>query len=75
LFGLLGFIVAGGVARALRALLRRRPSRALARLVWPAAATGYAFLSDGLDLPPWAAFSAACAAASLSRGVLGVSRR
>jgi len=73
--GLLAFLVAGGAGRAIRALLRRRPSRALARLVWPVAATGYAFLFDGVGLPRWATFFAAVAAASLTRGVLGVSRR
>ena len=73
--GLLAFFIAAGVARCVRALVRGRRGKALGRLVWPAAATGFAFLFDSLGLPAWATFLTAFAAASLTAGALGFSRR
>jgi hypothetical protein len=65
--GLLAFLVAAAVGRALRALVRRRTGRAVYRLIWPAAATGYAFLFAALGLPAWATFLVAIVAASLTK--------
>src|SRR5437773_642441 len=48
-YGLLAFFVALGVGRAIGALVRRLPELALSRAIWPAAATGYAFLVDRAD--------------------------
>lgn len=62
-YGLLGFLVAGALLRAIRTDSARRA-------VWPAAATGFAFLYDGLGLATWATFFAAWACASVTRWVL-----
>ena len=43
-YGLLAFFVAMGAGRVLGALVRGRPDRAFSKAVWPAAATGFAFL-------------------------------
>ena len=59
-----------GVGRVLGALVRGRFDRALYKAIWPAAATGYAFLFDGLGLPRWAKFFVAFIAASLTKGAL-----
>jgi hypothetical protein len=69
-YGLLAFFVALGVGRAIGALVRRLPERALSRAIWPAAATGYAFLFDALGVPPWATFFVSAIAASLTKGAL-----
>ena len=74
-FGLLAFFVAAGIGRALQALLRGRAARTVRRLIWPAAATGFAFLFDAVGLPTWATFLTAFVAASMTRSALGVSRR
>jgi hypothetical protein len=66
-FGLLAFFVAMGAGRVLGALIRGRADRALYKAVWPAAATGYAFLFDAIGLPPWANFFVSFIAASLTR--------
>jgi hypothetical protein len=68
--GLLGFFIALGAGRVLGALVRGRADRALAKAIWPAAATGFAFLFDGLGLPRWAIFFCAWIAASVTRGAL-----
>lgn len=68
--GLLGFVIALGVGRVLGALVRGHADRALAKAIWPAAATGFAFLFDDLGLPRWAVFFSAWIAASLTRGAL-----
>jgi hypothetical protein len=62
-YGLLAFFVAAALGRALRTNSARRA-------VWPAAATGFAFLYAGLGLATWATFFAAWACASVTRWVL-----
>ena len=69
-YGLLAFFIAMGAGRVLGALLRGRTRRALYKAVWPAAATGYAFLFSSLGLPPWATFFVSWIAASLTRGAV-----
>jgi hypothetical protein len=69
-YGLLTFFIAMGAGRVLGALIRGRSDRALAKAIWPAAATGYAILFDALGLPPWATFFVAWIAASLTTGAL-----
>ena len=64
-YGLLGFLVAFAAGRVLGALVRNRPDRAFYKAVWPAAATGFAFLFAALDLPPVASFFVSIIAASL----------
>ena len=68
--GLLAFFIAMGAGRVLGALIRRRADRALYKAVWPAAATGYAFLFDAIGLAPWANFFVSFIAASLTRTAL-----
>ena len=70
-YGLLAWFVAMGAGRVLGALIRGLPRRALHKAVWPAAATGYAFLFDALGLPPWANFFVSFVAASLTKSALG----
>jgi hypothetical protein len=74
-YGLLAFFVAMGAGRVLGALIRGRSDRAVQKAVWPAAATGYAFLFAALGLPPWATFFVAWIAASLTRAALPGPRR
>jgi hypothetical protein len=69
-FGLLAFFVAVGCGRALRAFLRGRPGRAALRLVWPAAAVGYAVLFGWLGLPSWANFLVSTTAATMTSTAL-----
>jgi hypothetical protein len=68
--GFLAFFIAVGAGRVLGALVRGHADRALAKAIWPAAATGFAFLFDGLGLPRLATFFCAWIAASLTRGAL-----
>jgi hypothetical protein len=70
-YGLLAWFVAMGAGRVLGALIRGRTRRALYKAIWPAAATGYAFLFDRLGLPPWATFFVSFIAASLTKSALG----
>jgi NADH:ubiquinone oxidoreductase subunit 2 (subunit N) len=69
-YGLLAFFVAVGAGRVLGALIRGRSDRAVRKAVWPAAATGYAFLFSALGVPPWATFFVAWIAASLTKAAL-----
>src|SRR3954471_15201189 len=69
-YGLLAWFVAMGAGRVIGALIRGRPDRAIYKAVWPAAATGYAFLFDALGLPPWATFFVSFIAALLTRTAL-----
>ena len=69
-YGLLAFFVAMGVGRVVGALIRGRRDRAWNKAVWPAAATGYAFLFAALGIPPWATIFVAWIAASLTRAAL-----
>ena len=70
-YGLLAWFIAMGVGRVVGAVVRGRLDRALYKAIWPAAATGYAFLFDWLGLPPWATFFVAFIAASLTKNALG----
>ena len=70
-YGLLAWLVAMGVGRVVGAIVRGRLDRAVYKGVWPASATGYAFLFDALGLPPWATFFVSVIAASLTRSALG----
>jgi NADH:ubiquinone oxidoreductase subunit 2 (subunit N) len=69
-YGLLAFFIAIGAGRVLGALIRGRTQRALYKAVWPAAATGYAFLFSALGLPPWATFFVSVIAASLTKSAV-----
>jgi hypothetical protein len=69
-YGLLAFFIAMGAGRVIGALVRNRPRRALLKALWPAAATGYAFLFDALGLPPWASFFVTWIAASFTKQAL-----
>jgi hypothetical protein len=69
-YGLLAFFVAMGTGRVVRSLVRGSPIQALYRAIWPAAATGYAFLFDELGLPAWATFFVSWIAASLTKQAL-----
>ena len=69
--GFLAFFVAIGAGRVAGALVRGRAERALYKAIWPGAATGYAYLFDGVGLPPWANFFVSIMAASLTKQALG----
>jgi hypothetical protein len=69
-YGLLAWFVAMGAGRVIGAVIRNLPDRAIRKAVWPAAATGYAFLFAALGLPPWASFFVSVIAASLTRQAL-----
>jgi hypothetical protein len=64
-----------GVGRVIGALVRGRFDRAVYKAIWPAAATGYAFLFSALGLPPSATFFVAWIAASLTKAALPGPRR
>jgi hypothetical protein len=66
-YGLLAFFVAMGVGRVIGALVRGRSDRALYKAIWPAAATGFAFLFAALGLPPAANFFVSIISASLTK--------
>jgi hypothetical protein len=74
-YGLLAFFVAFGAGRVVGALIRGRADRAWNKALWPAAATGHAFLFAWLGLPPVATFFVAWIAASLTRNALPHQRR
>ena len=54
----------------LGALVRGSIGRAVRRSIWPAAATGYAFLFAWVGLPPWANFLVTGVAALLTKDML-----
>ena len=62
-YGLLAFFIANSLLRALR-------MESTHRAVWPVAATGFAFLYDGIGLATWQTFFAAWACASVTRWVV-----
>jgi hypothetical protein len=70
-YGLLAWFVAMGAGRVIGAIVRNLPQRAVYKAIWPAAATGYAFLFDSLGLPPWANFFVSFIAASLTKQAFG----
>jgi hypothetical protein len=59
-----------GAGRVLGALIRGRLDKALYKAIWPAAATGFAFLFDDLGLPRWATFFVSVIAASMTKSAL-----
>jgi hypothetical protein len=69
--GLLGFFIAMGAGRVLGALVRGRGDRALYKAIWPAAATGFAFLFADVGLPAWANFFVSAIAATMTKTALG----
>jgi hypothetical protein len=69
-YGLLTWFIAMGAGRVVGAIIRGRLDRALLKSIWPAAATGYAFLFDWVGLPPWASFFVSIIAASLTKNSL-----
>jgi len=69
--GLLAYLIAMSTGRALRALVRGRVTLALYRAIWPAAATGYAFLFGYLGLPGWANLIVTVIAAGMTKNALG----
>jgi hypothetical protein len=69
--GLLAFFIAMGAGRVLGALIRGRADRAVYKAVWPAAATGYAFLFAAVGLPPWANFFVSWISATLTKWAIG----
>jgi hypothetical protein len=70
-YGLLAWFIAMGIGRAVGALARGLPQRALYKAIWPAAAICFALLFDALGVPPWATFFVAFIAASLTKQALG----
>ena len=69
-YGLLAFFVAVGAGRVVGALIRGRTYRAVYKAVWPAAATGFAFLFAALGVPPVANFCVSVIAASLTKAAV-----
>ena len=73
--GLLAYLIAMSAGRALRTLVRGHAALALYRALWPAAATGYAFLFGYLGLPGWANLIVTVIAAGMTKNALGGSIR
>ena len=73
--GLLAYLIAMSAGRALRTFVRGRAALALYRVLWPAAATGYAFLFGYLGLPGWANLIVTVIAAGMTKNALGGSIR
>jgi hypothetical protein len=69
--GLLAYLIAMSAGRALRALVRGRLVLAVYRAIWPASATGYAFLFGHLGLPGWANLIVTVIAAAMTKNALG----
>ena len=74
-YGLLAFFVAMGAGRVLGAIVRGRTDRAVYKAIWPAAATGFAFLFAALGLPPVASFFVSIIAASLTKSAFPAPNR
>lgn len=68
--GLLTFLIASGVGRAFRRLLRGRTQAAVRAALWPAAATGFVVLFVEIGLPNWAAALLAFVCAGLTKNAL-----
>ena len=68
--GFLAFFIAMGAGRVLGAVIRGRLDKALYKAIWPAAATGFAFLFDDLGLPRWANFFVSVIAATMTKSAL-----
>ena len=68
--GLLTFLIASGVGRAIRRLLRGRTRAAVRAALWPAAATGLVILFVEIGVPNWAAALLAFVCAGLTKNAL-----
>jgi hypothetical protein len=68
--GLLTFLIASGVGRAIRRLIRGRTRAAVRAALWPATATGFAVLFVEIGLPNWAAALLAFVCAGLTKNAL-----
>jgi hypothetical protein len=68
--GLLTFLIASGVGRAIRRLIRGRTRAAVRAALWPAAATGFVVLFVEIGLPNWAAALLAFVCAGLTKNAL-----
>jgi len=68
--GLLAFLVALGVGRAVRRLLRGRFVDAVYETLWPATATGLAILFTEIGLAEWASAIVAVVAAGVVKNAL-----
>ena len=68
--GLLTFLIASGVGRAIRRLIRGRTRAAVRAALWPAAATGFAVLFVEIGLPNWVAALLAFVCAGLTKNAL-----
>lgn len=68
--GLLTFLIASGVARVLRRLIRGRTWAAARAALWPAAAAGFVVLFVEIGLPNWAAALLAFVCAGLAKNTL-----
>ena len=70
--GLLAFLIASGVGRTLRRLIRGRTRAAVRAALWPAAATGFVILFVEIGLPHWAAALLAFVCAGVAKNVVAV---
>jgi hypothetical protein len=68
--GLLAFLIASGVGRTLRRLLRGRTRAAVRAALWPLAATGFVVLFVEIGLPHWAAALLAFVCAGLTKNAI-----
>jgi hypothetical protein len=68
--GLLAFLIASGVGRTIRRLLRGRTRAALRAALWPLAAAGFVVLFVELGLPHWAAALLAFVCAGILKNVV-----
>lgn len=68
--GLLTFLIASGVGRTLRRLVRGRTRAAVRAALWAAAATGFVVLFDDIGLPKWEAALLAFVCAGLTKSAV-----
>jgi hypothetical protein len=68
--GLLAFLIASGVGRTVRRLIRRRFHAAARALLWPVAATGFVVLFVEIGLPNWASALLAFVCAGIAKNVV-----
>jgi hypothetical protein len=68
--GLLAFVIASGLARVVRRLLRGRLRGAFRALLWPAFAAGFVLLYHWAGVPTWAAVVLAFVSAGIAKNVL-----
>ncbi len=68
--GLLAYVVARFVGRAIRRLLRNRWADAVYELLWAGAAVGFAILFVDVSIPKWASVILAVIAAGIAHNIL-----